>query len=321
MYTPTACRSFLLACSLFGLAVSTAAQQTPSFTRIQGQTNQEMLLTLSAPTGLSYRIDASTNLTQWETLSVLATNRPSILHLDSSAPIHPQRFYRAEQLAGTNILTGDYLVTDAGEAIIHPVNHATMVLAWNSLVIYVDAPQNGPTVYKGMPKPDVILITHDHGDHYDAAAITALRRTNTVLVTTKAVYSLLPAALKPSATVLTNGASASVLGFSVEAVPAYNTNHPKGQGNGYILTLGGQRIYISGDTGDTPEMKALQNIDVAFLCCDGVYNMKIDQAAAAARAFRPRIVYPYHNLTANLNTFKQLVGSDLGIEVRIRKWE
>ena len=114
-------------------------------------------------------------------------------------------------------------------------------------------------------------------------------------------------------------------GISIEGVPAYNSNHPLGTCNAYVLTIGGKRIFISGDTGDTPEMRALPNIDAAFLCMNIPFTMNITTAASVVRAFRPAIVFPYHcrnqdNSDADLNSFKQQVGTDLGIEVRNRTW-
>jgi len=125
--------------------------------------------------------------------------------------------------------------------------------------------------------------------------------------------------------VLTNNAVTEVAGVQILAVPAYNSNHPKGSGNGYVVSIGGKNIYMAGDTGDVAEMRALRDIDVAFLCMNIPYTMDINRAASATREFRPKIVYPYHfqnqdNSFADLNAYKRLVGSDLGIEVRIRKW-
>jgi len=134
--------------------------------------------------------------------------------------------------------------------------------------------------------------------------------------------------LKSRTIILTNGTTTNVLGVGIEAVPAYNltsANHVKGVGNGYVLTIGGRRLYLSGDSEDIPEMRALPGIDVAFVCMNVPFTMPVDKAASAARAFRPRVLYPYHyrnqdSSYANLNALKQQVGTDLGIEVRLRKW-
>ncbi len=316
----------LAGCVAFGIILavlsdSSRAQEAPRFTALQALTNREVLLKWSAPTGLSYRLDASTDLVDWAPLTTIATNRSSILHTDSSAPFLGRRFYRALQLTGTNVLTGDYEPTQAGEVVIHPISHATFVIAWNTNALYVDPPQGGTTWFRGLPSPDLILITHSHSDHFDVSTLSAVKGSNTVIIAPKAVYQLLPKALTNVTTVLTNGAATALLGLTIDAVPAYNGNHPKGVGNGYVITIGGRRIYISGDTDDIPEMRALVGVDVAFVCCDGVYNMSVTRAASAVRQFRPSVAYPYHYLTANTTLFKQLVGTDLGIEVRLRKWE
>ena len=133
------------------------------------------------------------------------------------------------------------------------------------------------------------------------------------------------ASLRAITAVLGYGASTNVMGLQVQAVPAYNSNHPFGTGNGYVLTIGGRRIYIAGDTGDIPEMRTLSNIDVAFLPMNIPYTMPVSNAAAIVRDFRPRVVYPYHfrnqdGTFANLNDFKQRLGQDLAIEARLRKW-
>jgi L-ascorbate metabolism protein UlaG (beta-lactamase superfamily) len=139
------------------------------------------------------------------------------------------------------------------------------------------------------------------------------------------VFDRFSTALQDLTTVLTNGAATEIAGVAVTAVPAYNANHPKGAGNGYVLTLGGRRIYFSGDTEDIPEMRALENIDVAFVCMNLPFTMTVAKASSAVRAFRPRVVYPYHyrnsdGTFADLNAFRRQVGTDLGVEVRLRKW-
>ena len=171
----------------------------------------------------------------------------------------------------------------------------------------------------------MILVSHSHGDHFNTNTLDAVRNTNAVIIAPQAVYNSLSATLKPLTFVLTYGAATNLLGLRVEAVPATNSNHAPGFGNGYILTLGGSRLYISGDTGDIPPMRGLTNIDVAFVCMNTPYTMHYTNAASAVREFRPRIVYPYHyrnqdNSFADLNDFKRRVGQDLGIEVRLRKW-
>jgi L-ascorbate metabolism protein UlaG (beta-lactamase superfamily) len=115
----------------------------------------------------------------------------------------------------------------------------------------------------------------------------------------------------------------NVLGLAIEAIPAYNIGssyHPKGNGNGYILAIGGRRVYISGDTDDTTEMRALRNVDIAFLAMNQPYTMTVAKAVSATREFRPKVAYPYHSQGTDVNSYKRQVGADLGIEVRLRKW-
>ena len=302
-----------------------SAQTPPQFTGVQPLTNKEIRLTITAPTGRSYRVETTTNAQDWSGLFTFATNvTTSLQHTDAAAPYVPARFYRAAQLTGTNILSGDHLNTADGDVVIRPLYHATFVLNWNGKLIYNDP--DTLANYTGLPRADLILIGHDHGDHFDTAALGTVVKSNTIIIAPQAVYVGMTVAHKNLTIVLTNGASTNVLGLTVAAVPAYNfpTNQPlyhaKGSGNGYVLTIGGKRIYMSGDTQDVPEMRALPEIDIAFVCMNLPFTMTVDAAAAAVRQFRPRVVYPYHFSSSNVNRFKQLVGTDLGIEVRLRKW-
>ena len=200
-----------------------------------------------------------------------------------------------------------------------------MALQWKKKTICVD-PVGGAKAFQGLPRPDLILITDIHGDHLSKETLAELAGSDTKLVGPPAVLEQLPAGLRGRATSLANGQTGTILGITIEAVPAYNLKaerqryHPKGRGNGYVLTLGGKRIYLSGDTEDTPEMRALKNIDVAFVCMNLPYTMDVEQAARAVRAFKPRVVYPYHYRGSDLAKLKELVGADAGIEVRLRDW-
>jgi L-ascorbate metabolism protein UlaG (beta-lactamase superfamily) len=222
-------------------------------------------------------------------------------------------------------LTGDRVPTQNGDLVIHPINHATFAMGWNQEIIYVD-PVGGAKRFQGLPRPTLILITDIHPDHLDIPTLSALTTSKTPLVLSPAVAEKLPEALRRHAVVLANGQSKSLLGLEIVAVPMYNTSpdrlqyHPKGRGTGYVLTIGGKRVYISGDTEDTPEMRALQNIDVVFLCMNLPYTMTVQQAANAVHAFKPKIVYPYHSRGSDLEKFKQLVGEGSGTEVRLRDW-
>ncbi len=309
-----------------GLLALLNAQTLPQFTRVERLTNQEIALTLSTPSNLNYRLATASNLTAWSALATLPPGPGSLQHTDAAAPYLSQRFYRAEQLAGTNALTGDHLATTNGDVVIHPMNHATFVMSWNGKMIYND-PVAAAGPYTSLPKADLILISHSHSDHYSNTTLDAVRGTGAMIIAPQAVYNSMTTALKALTTVLTNGTSTNLMGLTVEAVPAYNaTYHPRPTCNGYVVTLGGKRIYISGDTGDVAETRALPNIDVAFVCMNTPYTMTVSEAITSVRAYRPKVVYPYHyrnlagNATTNAAYFKRQLGTDLGIEVRLRKW-
>jgi len=180
---------------------------------------------------------------------------------------------------------------------IHPVHHSAMVLEWNEHTILVD-PHDGAERFKAYAAPDLILITDIHGDHMDAKTLHALDLVKARIVAPRAVMDQLSEELKKLCTSLANGSSTEVTGVGIEAIPMYNMpepndpRHPKGRGNGYVLTFGEERIYISGDTEDIPEMRALKNIDVAFVCMNLPYNMTVDQAASGVLAFKPKLAYP-----------------------------
>ena len=303
------------------------AQLPLEFTGIQPLTNKEMRLQLNLPASGNYRIDVSTNFPSWDSLVTLTGATATLVHTDSAAPYLRTRYYRAEQLSGTNILTGDHLATTNGDVIIHPLYHASLVLGWNGKVIYND-PDDDPnyeTTYRGLPKADLILVSHSHGDHFSSNKIEAIRGPNAIIIAPQGVYTNLTAPQRAVTAVLGYGASTNVFGLTVQAVHAYNGNHsPPGFGNGYVVTIGGKRIYLSGDTGNQPEVRALPNIDVAFLCMN-TPTMTVIDATNVVRTMRPKIAYPYHyrnsgNITTNAGTFKQWLGQDLGIEVRLRKW-
>ena len=224
-----------------------------------------------------------------------------------------------------SVPTADSIATEDGALKILPINHATLALEWKDRTIYVD-PVGGAKAFQGLPKPDLILVTDIHGDHFSKETLAELAGPNTKLVCPAAVADQMTPALRNSATILTNGQTGELLGVKIEAIPMYNLTaerlkfHTKGRGNGYVVALGGKRIYLSGDTEDIPEMLALKNIDVAFVCMNLPYTMTVEQAARAVRAFKPRVVYPYHYRGSDLNKFKELVGTDAGVEVRLREW-
>jgi L-ascorbate metabolism protein UlaG (beta-lactamase superfamily) len=219
-------------------------------------------------------------------------------------------------------IDGDHIATSDGDLIIHLINHATFVMGWKDKTIYVDPV--GAKRFDGLPKPDLILVTDVHGDHQSNETLEAVTGDKTAIVAPAAVAEKLPEKLRKQTVVLANGETKSVAGINLEAVPMYNLTadrlkyHNKGRGNGYVVTVSGKRVYISGDTEDIPEMRALKNIDVAFICMNLPYTMTEEQAASAVREFKPKMVYPYHYRDSDTGKFQKLVGSDS--EVRLRDW-
>ncbi len=211
-------------------------------------------------------------------------------------------------------------VTEAGPVRLTVINHASLMIELGAQVIQVDPV--GANRYEGLPQADLILITHTHGDHLDPAALAKLRKDGTIVIgpgaAAKSVAGL---------TVMRNGESRQVGPTGVEAVPAYNLPragggqiyHPRGEGNGYVLTFSGQRCYIAGDTSAIPEMAALKNIAVAFLPMNLPYTMTPEEVADAARSFSPKILYPYHDRGSDTAALVKLLEGS-GIEVRIRDW-
>jgi len=201
------------------------------------------------------------------------------------------------------------------------VAHATLSLNYGNAVIHVD-PIGQHADYAALPKADIILITHEHSDHLDPEAIASARKaTTTVIVASKCAGRV------EGAVVLHNGDSRAVNGIRIEAVPAYNIvhmraagspYHPKGNGNGYVLTLGQRRVYVAGDTENTREMKALKGIDIAFLPMNLPYTMTPEMVCDAAMAFRPKILYPYHFGDTDTSRIQALLANVEDIEVRIR---
>jgi len=223
----------------------------------------------------------------------------------------------------------DTIGTDMGPLIVVPVEHASLVLKVKGLIIYAD-PAN-PDNFRGMGSPDMILVTDIHGDHFDLKTIDAVKNAHTILIVPQVVADKLPPQDKEHVVVMKNGDQTGESGITINAIPMYNlpesptAMHTKGRGNGYVLTIGGKRIYLSGDTQGIPEMRSLKNIDVAFVCMNLPYTMDIKEAADAVLAFKPRIVYPYHyrgnNGLSDIKAFKALVeAADPNIDVRLRNW-
>lgn len=219
-------------------------------------------------------------------------------------------------------ISGGVVPTNNGNLVVHALNHATFALSWDNKTLYID-PVGGAPVFDGLPRPDMILVTDIHGDHLDPGTISALGG-DAPIIAPDAVIDQLGEDLASRAISLGNGDQMQREGIIIQAIPMYNLTeerlqyHAKGRGNGYVLTFGDTRVYISGDTEDIPEMRALEDIDVAFVCFNLPYTMTEAQAASAINEFRPRIVYPYHYRGSDLQLFTSMV--DDGIEVRQAPW-
>jgi L-ascorbate metabolism protein UlaG (beta-lactamase superfamily) len=225
-------------------------------------------------------------------------------------------------LASPRPLKKDTFPTSAGSLEITFIGHASLFVAWHGKIIHID-PYKQLADYTKLPPADLVLITHQHADHLDTNALRKIRTPQTVVV-------LAPqcAASVANGTVMKNGDTLTVAGVRIEAVPAYNLVHkrdngqpfhPRGEGNGYVLTCGDQRLYIAGDTEDIPEMKSLKNIDIAFLPVNLPYTMTPEMAAAAARMFRPHVLYPYHYGDTDIARLAVLLKDTPAVEVRVRE--
>ncbi len=216
----------------------------------------------------------------------------------------------------------DVLQTSAGDLEITFLGHGTLMLAFDGRTIHVD-PFGRVADYAALPKADVVLITHEHGDHMDLGALASMRTGKTEVILTETCAKQVEGGV-----VMRNGDEHTVHGVRIEAVPAYNLLHkrgdgqpfhPKGVGNGYVMTFGDKRVYIAADTENIPEMKELQNIDCAFLPMNLPYTMTPEMVADAAKAFQPKILYPYHFGDTDTGRLVELLSEQEGIEVRIRK--
>lgn len=220
-----------------------------------------------------------------------------------------------------NLPEVDKISTSAGDVELYFIGHASLMFRTGDFIIHID-PVRSSGKYDNLPKADLILVTHEHYDHLDTELINTLRKQTTVMFCNAA-----SATKVPWAQILKPGDVKTVKNISVEAVPAYNIVnerskgqpfHPKGTGNGYIIKIGDKQFYIAGDTENTPEMKALKNIDVAFLPMNLPYTMTPAMVADAVTSFKPAVLYPYHYGDTNTDEIIRLLkGTD--IDVRIRK--
>lgn len=211
--------------------------------------------------------------------------------------------------------------TSSGELKITFLGHGTLMFTFDEKVIHVD-PYSKVADYSTLPDADLILITHEHGDHLDLSALEQIRADTTQLVLTETCAKQVRGGI-----VMRNGDVQTIMGLRIAAVPAYNLVHkrengepfhPKSSGNGYILSFGDKRVYVAGDTENIPEMKQLESIDIAFLPMNLPYTMTPEMAADAAKLFRPTILYPYHYGSTDTAKIVELLRSEEGIDVRIR---
>jgi L-ascorbate metabolism protein UlaG (beta-lactamase superfamily) len=215
----------------------------------------------------------------------------------------------------------DVIKTSKGDLKITFIGHGTLMFTFDGKVIHVD-PWGKQGDYAKLPKADLILVTHEHQDHLDPDVLKKISTDKTDLILTKICAEKAGGGL-----VMNNGDEKTVAGIKIEAVPAYNLVHkrdtgqpfhPKGNGNGYVITFGDKRVYVAGDTENTPEMKDLKGIDIAFLPMNLPYTMTPEMVADAAKAFKPKVLYPYHTGETDVSKLTALMKGTDGIEVRVR---
>lgn len=222
------------------------------------------------------------------------------------------------QISGQATFGHDEFETTKGKLTIYFIGHGTLMFDFGGKIVHVD-PWSKLADYSALPKADIILVTHEHFDHLDSAAIRKIEKSSTQIVENGAVFGILKKGL-----VMKNGDKKTIEGIEIEAVPAYNTTadrekfHPKGRDIGFVLTFGNKRVYIAGDTEDIPEMASLKDIDIAFLPMNQPYTMLPEQVVKAALSFKPKILYPYHYGETDVTKFSDLMPKNSGIEVRIR---
>jgi len=224
-------------------------------------------------------------------------------------------------LTAGQIFEKDTITTSDGNFIITFIGHGTLMFEFQEKIIHVD-PVSREANYKKMPKADLVLITHEHGDHLDLKVLNLICTENTKVIITESCQKR-----GAEGMVMHNGDTVEVYGLSIKAVPAYNIvhkrkngepYHPKGAGNGYVIDFADKRVYIAGDTENIPEMEKLENVDIAFIPMNLPYTMSPEMAADAAKKFNPRILYPYHYGKTDTDELVKLLEDTEKIEVRIR---
>lgn len=225
------------------------------------------------------------------------------------------------------MIASDVCDTAGGPLVIQPVRHTSFAIGYKDLVIFVD-PADCTAEFETLEEPNLILYTHQHGDHFNLATLTALADSGTALIMPRIVLDEVPGELHERARLVAPGDVTSFADIGITVLPAYNLAadrqkyHPRSMGGvGYVLDFAGTRLYISGDTEDVPEMRALSGIDIAFLPMNAPYTMSGAQAADAAMTFRPRIVYPFHyHGGVEHEIFAGLLHGTAGTEIRLRDW-
>ncbi len=216
----------------------------------------------------------------------------------------------------------DTIKTSDGNLEITFIGHGSLMFTFDNKIIHID-PFSKLADYSELPKADLILITHHHGDHCDPTAIEKIKNDKTKILLTKLCSEKIPDGI-----IMQNGDDKEIDGLKISAVPAYNLVHKrengepfhaKGECNGYVITFGDKKVYVAGDTENTPEMKALKNIDIAFLPMNLPYTMTPEMVADAAKAFQPKILYPYHTGDTDVSKLVDLMKDTKEVEVRIRK--
>ncbi|MFP2994705.1 MBL fold metallo-hydrolase [Spongiivirga sp. MCCC 1A20706] len=225
----------------------------------------------------------------------------------------------------------DSIETNNGKIAIQPIWHGTVAFVWNGTTILID-PSAEEVLFENYKKPDVIIITDIHGDHFNLKTINSLDTKETTFVVPPVVSKKLPEKYKQNLVTLKNGEDFNLFGVDIKAIPMYNfpeeknAFHTKGRGNGYVLGFANKKIYVSGDTEDIPEMRNLDSIDIAFMTMNMPWTMTEEQAASAVIDFKPNIVYPYHYRNkdksySDLKKFRIMVqSSNKNIKVRQRNF-
>ena len=215
----------------------------------------------------------------------------------------------------------DTFKTSAGDLQVSFIGHGTLMFRFGKLIVHVD-PVSQYADYANLPKAGLVLVTHEHSDHLDAKAIQAIKTAATIVIGPAKCATQVP-----GITVMKNGDRLTLEGLTIEAVPAYNIvhtrpdgapYHPKGEGNGYLITFGGKRVLVAGDTEAVPEITALKSIDIAFLPMNLPFTMTPEMVATAAKAMAPKVLYPYHYGNTDTAQLVALLKDTPGVEVRIR---